>query len=199
MTHDVTAVAQLVLHERQGRDREWWDAMRRCYAPESLVRISWFRGTGPGFVDRSERMAGRGDRAVHRLGPPVVDVYGERALVELPATIEVSTELDGVRAVLASYTRLLYRAAKIEGDWKIIALDPVYERDSLTPVLPGARIRVDAREVERYRAPYRFLAYVLERRGYPIGDDLFGDDRPGEVARLYENAHRWLSPPGRTP
>ncbi|MFF3208059.1 nuclear transport factor 2 family protein [Streptomyces sp. NPDC002962] len=193
MTQDVTAVAQLVLHERQGRDRAWWDAMRQCYAPDSAVRISWFRGSGPEFVDQSERMAGRGDRAVHRLGPPVVDVHGERALVELPAVIEVATELDGAEVVLTSCTRLLYRAARSEGDWKIVSLDPVYERDSLTPAVPGTEIRLDLDEVGRYRKPYRFLTHVLERRGYGIGDDLYGDDRPDEVVRLYQDAHDWLN------
>ncbi|WP_405771853.1 nuclear transport factor 2 family protein [Streptomyces sp. NBC_00080] len=192
MTQDVTAVAQLVLHERQGRDRGWWDAMRQCYTPDSVVRISWFRGSGPEFVNQSERMADRGDRAVHRLGPPVVDVYGERAIVELPAVIEVATELDGVEVVLASCTRVLYRAAKIDGDWKIVSVDPVYERDSLTPAVPGTEIRLDTNEVRKYRTPYRFLTYVLQHRGYGIADDLYGDDRPDEVAQLYRDARGWL-------
>ncbi|MFE9687227.1 nuclear transport factor 2 family protein [Streptomyces sp. NPDC006285] len=199
MTHDVIAVTQLVLHERQGRDREWWDAMHESYAPDSVVRLSWFRGSGPEFVAQSQRMAGRGDRAIHRLGPPIVDVHGERALVELPAVIEVTTELDDVETVLASCARLLYRAVKTAGEWRIVSLDPVYERDTLTPAVPGSDVRVDMEELKRYRVPYRFLAYVLRHRGYDVGDDLYGDDRPDEVVRLYGEAHLWLNPSARTP
>ncbi|WP_435130034.1 nuclear transport factor 2 family protein [Actinacidiphila sp. bgisy144] len=197
MPHDVTAVAQLVLHERQARDRGWWDTMQEGYATDSVVRLSWFRGSGAEFVEQSRHMAGRGDRAIHRLGPPVVDVRGERALVELPAAIEVTTEVDGVEAVLVSHARLLYRAARAEGRWRIRSLDPVYERDTLTPAIPGTGLSVDMEVLRHYRVPYRFLAYVLGHRGYTIGDDLFGDDRPDEVARLYENAHLWLGPSDR--
>ncbi|MFE6484015.1 nuclear transport factor 2 family protein [Streptomyces sp. NPDC057757] len=199
MTDDVTALTQLVLHERQGRDREWWDAMLESYAPDAEVRLSWFRGSGAEFVDQSRRMAGRGDRAVHRLGPAVVDVHGGRALVELPAVIEVTTELDGVEAVLASYARLLHRAVRTGNGWRIASLDPLYERDTLTPGIPGSTVRVDEEELRKYRVPYRFLAYVLGRRGYGVGDDLYGDDRPDEVARVYAEAHHWLNPAGRKP
>ncbi|MEU0227261.1 nuclear transport factor 2 family protein [Streptomyces sp. NPDC006284] len=190
--NDVTAVAQLVLHERQARDRLWWDAMRECFAPDATVRISWFQGSGHEFVERSERMAGNGDRSIHRLGPPVVDVRGDRAVVELPAVIELVTTVAGVEVVLSSFARLLYRAVKLDERWKIVRLDPIYERDALSPSLPGAELRVAPDDVQGYRQPYRFLAYVLEQRGYGIAQDLFGDDRPEEVAELYRDSHGWL-------
>ncbi|XVV37619.1 nuclear transport factor 2 family protein [Streptomyces sp. CA-100214] len=103
---DVTAVAQLVLHERHARDRAWWNDMRRSFAEDSGVRLSWFQGTGPDFVSASDRMAERGDASVHRLAPPVVDVNGDRALDVVPAGIEVRTDLDGVEVDLVSCPRL---------------------------------------------------------------------------------------------
>ncbi|MGW2173357.1 nuclear transport factor 2 family protein [Streptomyces sp. NPDC001705] len=96
---DVTAVAQLVLHERHAGDRGWWNDMRRSFADDSDVRLSWFQGTGPDFVSASERMAERGDVSVHRLAPPVVDVNGDRALAVVPAGIEVRPDLDGVEVL----------------------------------------------------------------------------------------------------
>ncbi|MFH8471064.1 hypothetical protein [Streptomyces sp. NPDC017991] len=54
-------------------------------------------------------------------------------------------------------------------------------------------------EVREYRTPYRFLTCLLERRGYGITDDLYGDDRPDEVARLYRDVHVWLGSSGRRP
>jgi hypothetical protein len=41
-------------------------------------------------------MSVRGDRATHRLGPPVVHTRTDRALVELPMTVEFRVDLDGV-------------------------------------------------------------------------------------------------------
>lgn len=189
---DVTAVAQLVLHERQARDRGWWDAMRACYAEDSTVRLSWFQGTGPGFVAASEAMAGRGDLSTHRLAPPVVDVAGDRALAVVSATIEARTELDGIEVDLASYARLLYRAARHPDGWRITALDPVYERDVLTPALPGAPLTVKPADVAGFRPPYRMLAHVLGHRGYAVAQDLYGDDRPDAVRALEREAARWL-------
>ena len=41
----VTEISQLVLRERQGRDRGWWDQIRSCLAEDASVRLSWFRGS----------------------------------------------------------------------------------------------------------------------------------------------------------
>ncbi|GJF30572.1 hypothetical protein KNE206_32720 [Kitasatospora sp. NE20-6] len=185
------AVTQLVLHERQSRDRGRWDVMRACFAPDSTVRVSWFRGTGADFVTESQKMAERGDTATHRLSPPVVDVHGDRALAEVPAAIEVRTLLDGVEVDVTSRTRILYRAERREGRWLIVSVDPVYESDTLATSLPGTRLTVDAEELAAFRPPYRMLAHVLSRRGYRIGDDLYGDDRPQDSAALYASAVAW--------
>ncbi|GAA1914183.1 nuclear transport factor 2 family protein [Streptantibioticus ferralitis] len=190
---DIVDITQLVLHERQGRDRSWWDQMRACFAPDATVRLSWFRGSGADFVTASQEMTGRGEVATHRLSPPVVHQHGDRAVVELPAAIEMRTVLDGTEVDLTSYARLLYRVERREGGWQIVSLDSVYERDVLTPALPGATLVVDHDAVAAFRRPYRLLAYTLTRRGYQIGDDLFGDDRPREVAALYDAAHTWLA------
>ncbi|MDT8911388.1 nuclear transport factor 2 family protein [Amycolatopsis sp. PS_44_ISF1] len=192
MSSDVTQIAQLVLRERQGRDRGWWDQMRSCFAEDATVRLSWFRGSGPGFVAESRKMAERGDTAVHRLSPPVVHCRGDRALVELPAVIEMRTDLDGTEVDLASTARLCYRIERRDGGWLVLSLDPVYERDSLTSAHPGVPLAVGPQEVAVYRPSYRFLSHVLSRRGYAIGDDLYGDDRPDQADRFYRDAHAWL-------
>ncbi|MDQ1040173.1 hypothetical protein QFZ75_006589 [Streptomyces sp. V3I8] len=67
------------------------------------------------------------------------------------------------------------------------------------PSRSGTEFRLDMDEVSEYRTPYRFLTYLLERRGYGIADDLYGDDRPDEVARLYQDARVRLGSSGRGP
>jgi hypothetical protein len=166
--------------------------MRACYAPESVVRLSWFRGSGADFVTASEKMAGRGDASTHRLSPPVVHRDGDRALVELPSVVEIRTTVDDTEVDLLSFARLLYRVERRSGRWLVVSLDPVYERDTLTPSHPGTPLNVGPEAVAAYRPPYRFLAYVLTRRGYPIGDDLCGVDRPEGVTELYDSAFSWL-------
>jgi len=193
----VTEISQLVLGERQARDRAWWDQMRSAYATESAVRLSWFTGSGPDFVTASQQMVGRGDTAIHRLGPPVVRLNGDRALVELPAVIELRTTLAGVEVDVESRTRLCYRTERQAGRWLIVALDPIYERDTLTPVYPGAEFTVTPADVASFRPAYRFLSHLLSQRGYTPDGDMYGDDRPDQVGEFYQHAFAWLgtSPP----
>jgi hypothetical protein len=166
--------------------------MLECYAPGSTVRLSCFQGSGPESVAASRRMAERGDASTHRLAPPVVDVRGDRALATVPAAIEVRTELDGTEVDLVSRTRIQYRAERGDGGWRVTALDPVYEGDSLTPSLPGTPLRVTAADLASFRPSYRMLSYVLGCRGYTITQDLYGDDRPDGVRDLDRAAARRL-------
>ncbi|MEU8699553.1 nuclear transport factor 2 family protein [Streptomyces sp. NPDC048680] len=98
-------IARLVLRERQSRDRGWYEEMADCFADDSVVEMSWYSGSGAGFVEATRTMAGRGDLAVHRLGPPTVRVDRDRALVELPLVIEWRIDVGGVEADLASSCR----------------------------------------------------------------------------------------------
>ncbi|MEA5367305.1 nuclear transport factor 2 family protein [Amycolatopsis sp., V23-08] len=189
---DVTAITQLILHERQGRDRGWWDQMRAAFRPDSTVRLSWFTGSGAEFVQRSEAMSARGDLSVHRMAPPVVTVRGDRAHAEASASTELQIDFEGVAAHLISFTRINYRLSKEDGEWGVVSLDAIYERDTLSPALPGASLTVDPSDVAGFRPSYALLALCLERRGYPIGTDLLGDDRPEAVAAFYASVHTWL-------
>ena len=106
MAESIADITQLVLHERQARDRGWWQHMRDCFAADATGRLSWFHGNAADFVTESENMAHRGDTNRHRLGSPVVHWREHRAVVEVAAAIEIPTVVDGVEADLVSYTRL---------------------------------------------------------------------------------------------
>lgn len=189
---DLTEVTQLVLRERQSRDRGWWEEMEGCFHPDSRVDLSWFSGSGPDFVSGSKAMAARGVRTAHRVSAPVGYVSAARAVVEAPVAIDVRFLIDDVEAELVSYTRLLYRAELRHDQWRIAALTAIYERDTLTPVIPGTALRLDLDAINRHRKPYRFLAFHLGLHGGTIHDDLHGDDRPDDVAELYREAFAWM-------
>jgi hypothetical protein len=188
---EIDELTQLVLHERQGRDRGWWQQMRDCFHPGARVRLSWFEGTAEAFVAASQAMGERGDQATHRLGPPVVHARGDRAIVELPMIVDFRIELDGVEADLASTGRLLYRAESRDGRWRIVAIEAIYQRDSLVASVPGTQLSIAPEELDGFRPSYRLLAYYLNRRGYTVDATLYGDDRPDEVAELYDSAFTW--------
>ncbi len=109
---DITAITQLILRERESRDTGRWETMRGCFWPDSLVRVSWFRGNGPDFVTGSIDMANRGVRAKHRLGPVLVRLAGDRAVASLHGIIDLPVRLKGIDATLSTHSRFLYRAER---------------------------------------------------------------------------------------
>jgi hypothetical protein len=192
---DGFAAIQVVLREREARDRRWWDDMRDCFAADSSVALTWYQGSGYGFVDGSAAMIKRGLPSRHRISPPVVRLAGERAVISLPIAIETYATIDGVECVLSTYARHLYRLERLGGAWKIVQLDAIYERDEIAPSIPGQTVRIDPSELEGLRNPYRLLAWNLQRGGYDVSQDLPADDRPEQVASLYREAFAWAAIP----
>lgn len=193
---DTTAVTQLVLRERQGRDRGWWDQMAACYGPESSVFVSWFRGSGADFVATSRTRTAGGTNPLHRLSPPVVQSRGRRAVAEVPAAIEFRTTLDGVEVDHVAYTRLLYRVESHESTWLVRDLTAIYERDTLAPTVPGQTVTLDPELLAGTRSSYRYLSYLTRLRSGTPRDDLYGDDQPGPVEQLYVSAFEWMRAQG---
>lgn len=195
MSASTEEVTQLLLRERQCRDRGWWEQMADCFAPDSTVNMSWFNGTGAEFVKESRRMSsgGWGGQSVHRLSPPAVRAAGDRALAELPLVIEFRITIDGVEADLASYARSQYRAVRADGSWRIAGITSIYERDTLGPAVPGTHLDIDPKELAAYRPSYRYLAWYQSRLGFQLRSDLLGDDQPEPVARQYQAEAAWLA------
>ncbi|MXM62594.1 hypothetical protein GR925_03805 [Streptomyces sp. HUCO-GS316] len=127
-------VAQLVLRERQSRDRGRYEEVAACFAEDSVVKMSWFSGSGAGFVRATRDMAGRGDLAVHHPGPPSVRIDQDRALVELTLVIERRIDVDEVEADIASACRSQYRAQYgADGVWRIVRITMTWLHESRTP------------------------------------------------------------------
>jgi len=194
---DVSAVSQLVLRERFSRDLGLWEEMRDCFHDDSIVRISWIKASGPEFVRRSKEMAERNVQASHRLGPIFVTLAGNRAIAQLGAIIDIPFTLKGIEVMISSHARLLFRAVRREGVWRLSGFDAVYLRDEIAPAIPGQIVKVDPEAVKAYRPSYRLLSYCLASGGFPVRNDLAGVDRPDLVDALIREIYSWagLMPP----
>jgi hypothetical protein len=119
--------------------------------------------------------------------------HGQRAVVSMPMAIEFRVELHGVEADLVSYARGIYRLERRDGRAGICDLSTIYERDTLTPVLPGEPIPIDRQRLAALPASYRMLAYYFIVRGYDVNPDMPGDDRPDSADTLLAEAFEWLN------
>jgi hypothetical protein len=192
---DITTITQLILLERESRDLGYWETMRACFWPDSVVRVSWFRGNGPDFVTGSMDMAKRGIAAKHRLAPILVRLAEDRALASLAGIIDLPVKLKGVDATLSTYARFLYRVERRQEAWRLFGFDAVYLRDELTPAVSGQPIVMDPAEVNDFRPSYRILSYYLKSQGFTIDPALAGGDRPDLVDALYQELFGWARLP----
>lgn len=191
---DLVSVLTLVTHERQARDRGWWSVLERCYTPEATIQASWFDGTAVEYIELSKRMFDRTPSS-HRLGLPVIDVNGTRAIVEVPVTIEFRGTFRGVEVDVASHIRALHRAEKGDGGWRFAATVAIFDHDMMTPAVPGATLTLTPDDLQGTRPSYRMLGLWMTDLGYTVPADRYGVDRPAGVSALYDDAYAWVGLP----
>jgi hypothetical protein len=190
---DKLAIQELVRMERYWRDTARWDRLAASYTPDSRVRTTWFDGNGPDFAEASREMANRGRLSRHLITPTYVRVEGDRALVDSYGEIHNREAVAGVEVDILMYCRFFSRVTRTDDGWRLASFDGIYLKDQLTPVDPGAELTIDWAEVERFpRLSYRVWAYTLSLKGYEIGTEELGEDRPEQIEEFMRAAEGWL-------
>lgn len=72
----------------------------------------------------------------------MVTLAGDRAIAQLVAIIDIPLKLEGIEVMLSSHTRLLLRAERRKGVWRLSGFDPVYLRDEIAPWFRARRSRL---------------------------------------------------------
>jgi hypothetical protein len=75
--------------------------------------------------------------------------------------------------------------------WRIVLRQPIYEKDRLDPVDPGASLKLDPALLLQFPEGYRHLAYAQTRIGYTVKRDM-PTLKGAEVERLYAAGAAWL-------
>lgn len=189
-------ISELVVRERTARDMAWWSDMMSTYSADSSVDISWFQGTGPGFVEASRQHYETGARSLHQLSPSLIQINGERALSDTGCAVIILGALHGAAVNVITYARMYNRFRKEEGKWLIAGLRTIYQHDLIVPVNPGQAIAVDEDKLQEFRASYRCLSYLQYATGlahYSPRFDLPGVDKPETVEQLLKIEKEWLA------
>ncbi|MET4082696.1 hypothetical protein ABIB40_002660 [Pedobacter sp. UYP30] len=183
-------IKELIEFERFCRDNAQWEEMKKCFADNSTVTISWFKGSGHEFVDASSKME---TYAPHKLFDTLIWINNDKAVAITMATIQIRMDMQGHTVELQSYVKLLYKTQRIDGAWSIISMEGIYEKDSLIPVTPTADITIPTEEIAKFRPSYANVSYALSKSGYEINNELPGIDRPETVTKLYQESEDWLN------
>lgn len=144
--------------------------------------------------------------ASHTLTPILVHLNPSqtRALTESVGSIRIRTPhtYRGVKYDIVAWGRFISRVERVPssgggGEWKMLTLEVIYERDSIVPVVPVAGRGGEPPEgfeeqTKGTRESYKCLGWVLASRGYKIDQELPGTDRPETVERVMKEGFAWL-------
>jgi hypothetical protein len=169
-----------------------WEGFATVWHDGAWMTSTWFQGPATEF--QKARRAGfeRGVSIIHFLGGTSIEVAGHRAVAQTKMTIGQRASIDGV-AVDAVCTGRFYdffeeRAKR----WAIVRRQPIYEKDRLDPVEPGARLVLDAALLAKFPEGYRHLGYLQTKAGFNVRLGL-PQLRGPEVEKLYSEGAAWLA------
>jgi hypothetical protein len=185
-------IRELVENWAVWRDAGDWERFRGVWHGDGRMMATWFQGSAEEFIRVSQEGLARGVSILHFLGGSSIDVSGPRAIAQTKMTISQRAEVDGVLCDVVCTGRFYDFLERREGRWGLVLRQPIYEKDRLDPIDPGARLVLDQELLSRFPAGYRHLAYLQTRIGYPVKPDMPGLAGP-EVEDLYRRGARWLA------
>ncbi|MEJ7417561.1 bile acid 7-alpha dehydratase, partial [Staphylococcus epidermidis] len=90
-------------------DNSLWDSMYECFAEDSMINISWFKGSGKAFVDASREM---NRYAPHQIYNSQIWINQDRAVAIMQATIQTRLPINEVQMQLNSDAKIVYGLVK---------------------------------------------------------------------------------------
>lgn len=188
---DRLALRELIENWAVWRDAGDWDRFRTVWHPEGRMMATWFQGGFEEFIAVNRQGWDRGVRILHFLGGMSVEISGGRAIAQTKMTISQRADVHGVRCDVVCTGRFYDFLEKREGRWGMVLRQPIYEKDRMDPVTPGAAPVLDRALLDQFPAEYRHLAYLQTRIGYTVKRDMPGLKGP-EVEALYARGAAWL-------
>lgn len=179
------------------RDHGEWETMRACFYPEATVRVLWYSGPVAGFLDETIESAKKrapDESSKHWFGNSRAWVKGDRALLESDAMVMGRSRLEGHLLDFTLYIRLYDRLERRHGEWKILRMDAIYDKDRLDPVIPGSLPANFFASVHLAGpgAGVALMRWRLAKRGGKIPDDLPLGGTESEKRLRAEN-EAWLA------
>jgi hypothetical protein len=189
---DRRQIAELLQNWVVWRDAGDWERFRTVWHPDGRMMATWTQGAGDEFIAISKEAWAKGVSILHFLGGVSIDLAGDRAISQTKMTISQRAVVEGVEVDVLSTGRFYDFLEKRRGSWGIVLRQPIYEKDRMDPVTPGAAPALDRALLESFPVGYRHLAYLQTRIGYAVKRDMPGLKGP-EVEALYARGAAWLA------
>jgi hypothetical protein len=192
LSADDLEIRQLVENWALWRDAGCWDRFATVWHDDGWMTATWFQGPASKFIEVSREGFERGVSILHFLGGSTCEIVEDRAIAQTKMTISQRGTVDGILVDVVCTGRFFDFLAERNGRWGIVRRQPIYEKDRMDPVDPGARLTLDPERLARFPEGYRHLAYLQSSIGFKVKDNL-----PGlhglVVEQLYAEGRAWLA------
>ncbi len=177
------------------RDAGFWDRFATVWHDDGWMAATWFQGPGHKFVEVSRSGFEKGVSILHFQGAKNIEIQGKRAIAQTKMTISQRAEVDGeIVDVLCTgrfYDFFEQRQILGRDEWRIVRRQPIYEKDRMDLIDPGARLKLDKALLNQFPHGYRHLAYLQSRLGFKIKKDM--PELTGTIVQaLYKRGQLWL-------
>lgn len=188
---DKLAIREVVERWVIASDSGDWESFATVWHDDGWMTATWFQGPATEFARARRAGFERGVSIIHFLGAHSSDIVGDRAIAQTKMTIDQRASVDGVVVDAVCTGRFYDFFARRNGRWAIVRRQPIYEKDRLDPVDPGARLTLDATLLARFPEGYRHLGYLQTKAGFDVRLGLPGLRGPA-VEKLYAEGRAWL-------
>jgi SnoaL-like protein len=185
------AIRELVDNWAVWRDAGDWQRFRSVWHDDGRMMATWFQGTADEFIAVTRQGWDRGVNILHFLGGSSIDLSGDRAIAQTKMTISQRARVHEVLCDVVCTGRFYDFLERRQGRWGLVLRQPIYEKDRLDPVHPGATVALDQELLDRFPEGYRHLAYLQTSIGFDVKRDMPGL-KGAEVEALYLRGRRWL-------
>jgi hypothetical protein len=189
---DRQAIRELVENWVLWRDAGHWERFATVWHDDGWMSATWFQGPARDFIAVSRQGFERGVNILHFLGGFTCDITGDRAVSQVKMTINQRAEVDGVLVDVVCTGRFYDFHEKRHERWGIVRRQPIYEKDRMDPVDPGARLTLDPERLASFPVGYRHLGYLQSKTGFTVKHGLPGLRGPA-VERVYAEGAAWLA------
>ena len=170
-----------------------WERFAQLWHEDGWMTATWLQAPAREFVRARRAGFERGVSILHFLGGFSCDIVAERAVAQTKMTINQRASVEGVLCDVVCTGRFYDFLERRAGRWGMVRRQPIYEKDRIDPVTPGAVLRLDPQLLQSFPEGYRHLAYLQTRIGYEVKRSGLPGLRGPEVERLYEEGRAWLA------
>ena len=156
------------------------------------MAATWFQASAKDFASARRKGFEAGVSIIHANLGHMSEIRNDRAIAQTKMTISQRAEVHGVLVDVVATGRFYDFLSKEDDAWLMVRRQPIYEKDRMDPVSPGASLELDSSILERFPPGYRHLAYLQTQIGYKVKEKGMPGMTGPEVERLYSEGKNWL-------